>query len=154
MATLARELKVEELKALAEELRMLDDEAKTMKAELEEKHKEIARKEMKCVEYLNELGLDTFETPLVKLTPGERSSYKLPSSPEEKEALFNHLRNKGLFEGMVSINYNTLNSWAKEEYDNAKKKGDIFFTIPGLGAPTISPKLYMTKRKLKTGDSK
>jgi hypothetical protein len=74
----------------------------------------------------------------------KRLSYKLPDNIENKEALFAYIRQtygEDALKGMVSINSNKLNAWAKEE--NESKPG---IEIPGLGSPSESFGISIRKK--------
>ena len=75
----------------------------------------------------------------------KRLSYKVPKTLEEREAFFGHLKEKGLFEDMITVHSQTLNSWAKRELEVAAEMGADDFQIPGLGDPTYSESLGVKK---------
>ena len=138
---------VEELNGLVTAL----FETRITKDEIEEKlegvNAHIKALEGKVIEYLTDLGLETFKGTHGTVTPYEKSSYKIPATPEDRARFFQFLKERGEFDGLITVNYQTLNGWAEREYEAAKARGDIFFTIPGLGAPTITKILSKTKKK-------
>lgn len=79
------------------------------------------------------------------LVRSERWSWKTPKSDEEKDAFYGYLKEKGLFDTMISVNSQTLNSFAKKELEAAKELGDIDFTIPGLGEPTLTEMIALRR---------
>jgi hypothetical protein len=46
---------------------------------------------------------------------------------------------------MISVNSQTLNSFAKKELEAAKETGDIDFKIPGLGEPTLTEMIALRR---------
>lgn len=73
-------------------------------------------------------------------------SFTTPKSPEEKEALFQYIRNKYGYETLIgyqSVNSQTLNSFAKKEMEE-----DATLQIPGLKEPTHSQEIRWTKVKV------
>jgi len=70
-----------------------------------------------------------------------RSSYKIPT-PESKVQLFSYIKNKYGEETLLqlqSINSNTLNAWAKKEFESG------VMIIDGLEQPTVTPILSVRK---------
>jgi hypothetical protein len=118
---------------------------KKLESELETVNQVITEGDGKVLEILKECNLETFKCEYGTVTASERVSYTTPKEHAAREAFFTFLREKRVFDDMVTVNYATLNSWAKEEYEAAKARGDLGFTIPGLGAPTIFPRLHKTK---------
>lgn len=73
----------------------------------------------------------------------EKESYTIPKDPASKVALFNYISSKygvDVLNGMISINHNTLNSWANEETK------DGLTVVPGLDAPTMSEVFYFRRK--------
>lgn len=138
---------VEELNLLVSEIFETKAKVEVLDLQTTELNKEVARKEQKCIEYLKELNLETFAGTHGRVTPVETQSYKIPATDEERDAFFNYLKSEGVFDGLMTVNYATLNSWAKKWYEAAKERGDLGAFIPGLGAPTIAYKLHKTKAK-------
>ena len=62
-------------------------------------------------------------------------SVKVPKSEVEREAFFGYLKERGIFENMVTVNSMTLNAWFKQEMEAAVEKGDVDFKIPGIEEP-------------------
>lgn len=75
-----------------------------------------------------------------------KSSVTTPKTVEEKNLLFEFLKEKGIFMEIVSVNSQTLNSLYKNLAQEAAMEGAIDFRLPGVEAP----KLYTTL-KLKKG---
>lgn len=137
---------VEELKNLVKEIFDKKVICEALDLELTAHNKELARLEQKCIEYLKDLNLDTFDSPFGKVTPVESASFTVPKTPKEREDFFQYLKSENLFDGMVTVNYQTLNGWAKQWYAAAKERGDLTASIPGIGAPTIAYRLHKTKK--------
>lgn len=71
-----------------------------------------------------------------------RTSYKVPSTPENKVKLFDYIERNHGREALLQlqgINSNTLNAWAKKEFESG------VMSIDGLDQPTITPRLSVTK---------
>lgn len=76
-----------------------------------------------------------------------QDSYKTPKSLEQKEAFFAYLKERGIFDEMITVNSRSLNSYASSEIEAQYDVGNFDFTIPGLekGEPTY--KCSLTKNK-------
>lgn len=72
-----------------------------------------------------------------------RESYRTPKTDEDKQLLFAYIQDKygaQALTRMMSINSATLNSWANEEANTGVMQ------IPGLGQPTVTPILSVTRK--------
>ena len=74
-----------------------------------------------------------------------RSTVQTPKTPEDKEQLFQFLRDKGIFLEIASVNSQTLNSLYKNLSEDAAKEGNLDFRLPGVAAPTNSINLKMRR---------
>lgn len=118
---------------------MIEDEAKKSRAILNDL-------KLLMLATLKEAGLEGFKSSAGTLSISHRTSVKTPKTVEEKDLLFNYLREKNLFMEMVSVNSMTLNSFYKSELDDAIARGDSEWHLPGVGEAEISEILYMRKK--------
>lgn len=114
-------------------------EKRALKSEVEAKlteiNKEIAAMEAKSVEYLNELGQDSFKSPFGTVFKKEVLRVTLPQTPEDKAAFAAWVKEQGL-EHMMSMHSQTLQTLYKSKLDEAIEKGEGFdFKIPGIAEP-------------------
>lgn len=100
---------------------------------------ELAEKEM--LEMLNQSGLKNFKSPVGTVSISHRTSVKTPKTEEDRQAFFEYLKSKGLYDTMISVNSATLNSFYKAEFEEAKERGDDDFEIPGIKEVTIDQNL-------------
>ncbi len=89
---------------------------------------------------LLELGQESFRTPYGTLSLRKRRSFKVPRDEESRQAFFDELRERGVFDSMITVNSNTLNSFLKEEYELAESRGEdmVTYKFPGVEPPTVS----------------
>jgi hypothetical protein len=91
---------------------------------------------------LDELGRTSYDAEGIgKVTKVIQSVYKVPKETFLKKELFDYIKEKygpEVLMNMVSINHQTLNSWAKQELMEVQK-------IPGLELPT--PQEYIQLRR-------
>jgi len=86
----------------------------------------------KVIGTLENLGMSKYNSKSGLFSFKEVSTFKTPKGEEAREAFFAYLKEKEVFDGMVSVNSRTLNSWAHEEEANAEREGNFDFQIPGL----------------------
>lgn len=109
----------------------LDIEATTTRkraAEIQAKADEVRHTIM---QELEEQGVSSFKGNAGTVTIAERFAVKMPVDPDVKGELAGYLRDKGAFEALWTINYQSLNSWFKAEMDAAKEAG-VYLDVPGL----------------------
>jgi hypothetical protein len=119
-----------------------------MEAAVKEENKLLQRMEAKLVAYLKELGRDKYQSPYGTVSITERYTYKLPASDEDRAKFFEYLKGLGVFDRLITVNHQTLNSFAKEQQKIAEEEGRGFdFSIPGIGAPSLYETLNIRKSK-------
>ncbi len=111
----------------------VDDAKKNLKLAQEN----LEEQEFRILNYLEATSSDRFDAPSCTVFRREKTSVKTPKTEEQKAAFFNYLKEKGLFDSMITVNSQTLNGWYKSEQEVARSKGQFEFSIPGLEEPTI-----------------
>lgn len=135
-----------------EEFEKLLDQAYTLKLEAEEIGEQKKRKEEHLME-LNRVILAEFErldkssyiARRCQVIRVSKPTVTTPKEPEKRDAFFKYLKDRNLFEDLVSVNHNTLNAFYKAEFEAAVESGNIDFKIPGLDEPKTNE--YLTFRK-------
>lgn len=112
---------------------------------VDEKKKALMEMQAQIQATLEEAGLESFKANSGTAYIQERTSFKIPVNPEEREAFFKYLKDKGAFDSLITVNYQTLNSFCKVELENALKEGDVNHKIPGIGEPTIFKEIRLRK---------
>lgn len=107
---------------------------------------ELDRIENKVIEILEKLDKTSYQSKVGRVGITARTSVKLPATPEDKQKFFDYLREKGLFENMITVHSATLNSYYKAEFNSAMEKGEDF-DIPGIGEPQLSKSLSFSQAK-------
>jgi len=137
---------VEELDALVLAINTQRHKIEEMEAAVTVENKVVAALEAKAVEYLEALGRDSYKSPFGSLSIRESIRWNLPTGPDQWKALFQHFKETGIYEGMVTVNSQKLNSWAKKEMEVATEEGrGMDFHIPGLEQPKIHRSLAFRK---------
>lgn len=121
------------------------DEISKQKKDEEQK---LAQLEDQMIAALAALGRDNYQSKVGTFYLSHRTSVKVPKTPEAREAFFTYLKDKGVFENLITVNSQTLNSFYKEEFAAAQAEGrGLEFEIPGLDEPTIKESLGFRKAK-------
>jgi hypothetical protein len=134
-------LTIEEMNAQVEKiatLRVQEADAAKIKKEVMDAL-ELAESTM--MEMLTQENMKSYDSPMGKVTLAYRTSVKTPKTPEDKEAFFAYLKNRNLYDSMISVNSQTLNSLYKAELEEATERGDMDFAIPGIKEVTINQQL-------------
>lgn len=64
---------------------------------------------------------------------------KMPQDPNQKQAFFDYLKDRGLYDDMISVNSQKLNGFYRKEAEAAKEHGEIIFNMPGIeGVHTVT----------------
>lgn len=90
-------------------------------------------------------GMDKMETEDGRVTLAVIKQISMPKDSENKNKLFDYLKDKGLFEDMITINHQKLNSFYKQEMDANKE--NPFFQVAGIDTAfqTIQPRFTRAK---------
>lgn len=126
---------VEQMDALLAQYREARDqygEAKKISTDL---YKKVEEYEAKVLGALDTLKRDKYSSNAGNVYITEKDVFKVPPSVDAKKSLFDYIKGKygpETLMAMVSINYQTLNSWAKGESDAG------VMAIPGLEQPTTT----------------
>lgn len=138
-------MEISELQNLCKDVfaqREVTDQAKKIYSEENEKLEAL---EAKLLAALEENKLKSFQSEFGKIETRQRMSVKIPQA-ENRELFFNYLKEKGQFDALITVNSATLNSWYKQENENAINNKKMFY-VPGLEMPTATTILVLKKGK-------
>lgn len=134
------------LNDLCEEYKRRSDWAKKLEGDFEEAKKRKEESKRKILAVLNSHSLEKYHHPeLGTAYIKKRFTYKVPKDDASRHAFFSFLKEKGLFESMITVHSATLNSFAKTEMEIAADSGATDFKIPGLGDPNYYETLGVRK---------
>jgi len=139
-------METKELDKLVEEMfaaRTAYQEADKVKKALGE---EMDRLEEKVIDALVSLDKTNWDTDSCKVVINHRTSVLVPKTPEDKTKFYSYLKDKGMFDDMITVNSNTLNAFYKEQLNQALEAGDVNFRIPGIGEAAIVKNLQVRKK--------
>jgi len=144
------DISVEELDTLVANLRAQREVCDRLKEEKAKAEKLKEKLEGMILEFLRASGKSKyFVDGIGTVYQIEKLVFPTPKSVEQKQALFDYIRQKYGDEallGYLSMNHNTLNSFAGKEMEVGLKE-DPNFKIPGLEEPTRRVTLGMRKDK-------
>lgn len=137
---------IKELSNLCEAFQKVKEEIDIVKEELDRQEEIKKDLERKILNVFESSELTNFETPIGKITKVGRSTVKLPATPEERAKFYDYLKSKGEFDGMISVNSNTLNSYVRQIIKNAENDGRIPQMPPGIESYSTHYYLKATKK--------
>lgn len=142
------EISLAQMDEAVAEVRKLRKEYEEKKALVSEVNSRLEEAEGKIIKMLEASGKTKYEAEGVGLVSVSiRESYKTPKTVEDKTKLFNWIKETHGPEalmGLVSINSQTLNSFAKKEIEN-----NPGLNIPGLEVPSVSTVLSFRDKSTK-----
>jgi hypothetical protein len=69
-----------------------------------------------------------------------------PKTPEEKEQLFSFLKDRGIYDDMISVNSKTLQTLYRTCAKEALEKGVVEFRLPGCGEPNEKSSIRLRRK--------
>lgn len=145
------EISVKDLDGLTAELLAQEKIKADVTALLTSINKKIMQLEQKCTLHLKELGRTEYKSDYGTLKIKERWTVSLPKTDLDKLEFFAWLKENGIFERYATVNSMSLNSLFKAEWEQAKKEGNVLFSMPGIPAPKVfeQTEFKANKEKLK-----
>lgn len=147
MEDLRPKVTVEELEYDVTILLTLREQAARKEKELKEVKAEMSELQDKLRGKLESLEMDSYKGKAGSFSFRPVEGFRVPKDLETKKRFFTFLEEKGIFDELVSVNANTLNSWAQAEIEAAAERGDFDFQIPGLEKAQPRMKYTMTQGK-------
>lgn len=138
-------MSLEKLESLFQKFYQYRELKDQLEKEVKDINQNIGELESEILTLLDQSGKKNWELPEAKFYVSEKESYTNPKDPEKMKEFRTYLFENGL-EDMLTVHSMKLNSWAHEEMESAKARGDAFFKIPGLDLPTTYKKLNMRRK--------
>ena len=111
-----------------------------LKAEKTVEEKALTAMQDDILHHLEAHDLKTFDTGLGKVTRKNAPYAKI----EDKEALTAFLKERGIFEDMITFNAAKMNSFYKEEMERAKEEMNLDFKVDGMDVSSNRVTLSVT----------
>jgi hypothetical protein len=132
---------VADLDKLAEDIRAQNEKIEKMESELTVENKALQVLLTTASAHLKELDRENYKAPHGTIYSVKKWQYTLPKTQETKEAFYQWLRDRGIYEQFITVNHTSFSSLCEKERDALEKEGE-FFNVPGVE----QPKLYETTR--------
>lgn len=134
-----------ELSLLHKQILDLRDQKTSIEKQAKEVGAKIDEAEAKLLHHLKAADMKGFKSEFGQVSINAKFSVRLPQGADEWEKLYSYLKEKGHYEGMITVSSQRLNAYYREELEQAKVRGDIDFAIPGLAEPSIHETLSFRK---------
>lgn len=118
-----------------------------MESLLKDEKASLLEIQLKIQAHMEELGKDNYKADDGTVYIQNRLAFKVPADPESRAKFFDHLREKGAFDSLITVNYQTLNSFCKAEVEQALAKGITGYRVPGIEDPIVFREIRMRKGK-------
>jgi DNA repair ATPase RecN len=122
---------VQALRAKVDQWHTIRARIKDLEEQQSELNKQLQPITAELVEIMEAMDLTRFEGSMGKINMLTIDYVSNPQTEEDKAAFYNYLKNEGLFEDMVSVHHQRLNSYYKSKLEEAIEKGEQL-NIPGL----------------------
>lgn len=140
-----KEVTLKEFENLCQELFQLREEKEAIERTLKAKNAEIDKLQSTILLHMKDLEKTSYDSAKGKLVVTTRFTVTTPKG-EAKDEFFSYLKERGVFEDLVSVNSQTLNAWYKQEMEVARETGNFDFQIPGIGEPTAYEQVMLRKK--------
>ena len=130
------EVSVQQVENMMQELHLQVQEYDEAKAEADRKKELVENTKKRLLAFLSQYDKSSYSSKYGMVIRNQKFSFKVPKAPEDRDALRAYLENNGEFDGLWSVNSQTLNAYCNNAYEAAKEGGDIDFHIPGVAEPT------------------
>lgn len=136
---MSEDITVASLRAKVDQWHKLKSEVKAIELEAENKieplNKSLRATEGELIQIMDTMDIKKFEGSLGKITMLEIDYVNNPASEEAKQAFYDYLKREGIFEEMVSVHHQKLNSFYRTKLEEAIKNQEVL-DIPGLEQKT------------------
>jgi ATP-dependent protease HslVU (ClpYQ) ATPase subunit len=136
---------IQEMEKMVEEiadLRMKESQASAAKKAATEA---LEAAELRMLTTLNGEGLTSYRGSMGLVSLSYRTSVKTPKTDEDRQKFFDYLKERGLYDKLISVNSQTLNSFYKSELEAALESGKDGCEIPGINEVSVQEILSFRK---------
>lgn len=138
---------IEQLEEKAAELRELHDRYDLLKIDMEKLNEKEEKIQRELMGLLEAAEITSYKSKSGLVVMSTLTSVAVPKDKGSKEQFFNYLKEKGIYDEVVNVNSKWLNSYYKKENESAAERGELFFSIPGIGQPFQKSRLSFRKVK-------
>lgn len=138
---------VEEFEQLCSDLYGERDKYDLLKEQAKAQNERVERLEAQVLSYLKAMNRSSYKSKTGTIVKIEKRAWKLPEGDEARRAFFDALKAENVFEGMISVNYSTMNSFMKEKFEKAEAEGRAAgFAYPGIGEPSVFDQIQLRRK--------
>lgn len=129
-----QEVSVNELERIANLIADLREEKAEINKKLSITEKELGMLEERFINLMDACGKEEYRSAKCQISIKSKLSVKMPATDEDKQAFFEHLRSKGLFDSLATLHSNSLKTYYESARAEAIEKGVplMEFSIPGI----------------------
>jgi len=137
---------LQELDQLIEQ--MYDEQlaVEAVKTRLDEVEAVFNNTKNRVLSIFQEFNKPSYRTGRGMVVRQKRFTVAHPKDPEQKAKFYQFLKDKGIFEDMVTVHSQTLNSYYKAEMEAAIEAGATDFEMPGVGEPKMVEILVLRRK--------
>ena len=121
---------LEDFENLTDKFFELREEKEQMRKVMSEKESEIKAIEKQLIAFMEQYEKTNHSGRKGSISVAVSRYPSMPKDPDKKRSFFSYLQEQGVYEDLVSVNHNTLQSWYKQEV--AANEDDPLFEVPGL----------------------
>jgi hypothetical protein len=137
---------VQELEAICEKVAKQRAVVEEIGRQKSDAQAELDRLEGVVLSHLEALGKQSYASKVGNFGVSYRSTVRIPQG-DDRAKFFEHLKEIGEFNELITVNSQTLNGWYKEKRKFAEEIGKgMSFSVPGIEEPNLIPQLSF-KRK-------
>lgn len=130
------EVTVKELEDICAEISKLESEIDSVELNLKMMNEELNKQKAVAQRMLEACEKDSYKSSFGTIYTATIESVAVPKG-DSKQAFFSYLKEKNLFDEVVTVNSQWLNGYFRKERQEALEKGDLAFTMPGLDVPRV-----------------
>ena len=135
---------------LCDKYLLTEKEKDELAEKVTEKNKEMAVILGRVTAYMKEAGMEDYVAPTATVGIDQKWRVNLPDGDQNQTLLFEHLRERGIFDAYATVNSNSLNSLYMKDWAEAKNRGEgMTFSMPGIDAPKLFETSKIKPKKVK-----
>jgi hypothetical protein len=143
-------IEIKDLDFLLEALREKNAVVDELEEQVKEQNKVIARIKGIIGSVLKDLDRADYKGPAGSIKVVSRTQVKMPQTPEEKELLWNWMREKGIYDRYATVHATALKSLFEAELEIAKSDPEfdpVTFALPGMAPATFFEDVRFTQAR-------
>lgn len=141
------EVTLAQFENLLHETYKLQDQVEEKEREAAEIKKHLEDRKAKLLAVFQKFEKTSYRISRGLAVRQKRFNVQMPKEPGPRLAFFEFLRQRKVFDDMVTVNHNTLNAFYKAEMETAVKEGNMEFSLPGIGEPKYNEILVLRRNR-------